>query len=87
MNAEFKTNYKDKLQKLAEDVYNLCTYNAHKDEAEGIGEYLAYEISVLSEWMSTEDVPARAIAKKIINNYSVPTGTSVLVKKYFDLNY
>lgn len=42
----------DEVKNTAEKILNLVDYNAKKQEAENIDEYVAYEILDLCEWMT-----------------------------------
>lgn len=77
------------VDELAKRVYDMASYNANKDDvqAQTIPEFMACEVIDLAEWMSPDADTATAVAEKVIEIYTLPSGTAALVKKYFELGY
>lgn len=75
------------IKECAARVYHMAMYNAVKNDAKDISEYVAGEIIDLSEWMSPDIDWTKHIAVQVMDLFKLPPGVSIHIKKHFDLPY
>jgi hypothetical protein len=76
------------LAGIAEDVYlKVIRRSMNRDEAD-IPEYIAYRMINAIEWASPSWEYTKQIAQFLIDGgYVLPTGTSAIIRKYFNLGW
>ncbi|MBI2448865.1 hypothetical protein HYV49_01065 [Candidatus Pacearchaeota archaeon] len=76
-------NKQESIKRTARKILDLVLYNAKKDDALDIPEYVAYEIISLTEYMNDSEETSYIIANEILKLYSFPSFTCDFVRKYF----